>query len=196
LLGHNENIFVATMACVALALLVGVANGVLVAVVGITPLSATLGVNSMLFGAALVYTNGAPHGEAAEAFHFIGSGSIFSLPVSTLIWFIVALLLVVLSRRTVIGRWLYAVGSNSRAARLKGVPVERTLVAAYSLSSLMACFGGLLLTSFSFARYPQPIHDDDRCRNARRARGPDWWSRQHDRNRRRCHLHHRTRKFY
>jgi ribose/xylose/arabinose/galactoside ABC-type transport system permease subunit len=148
MLGHNENILVATLVCVAFALLVGVANGVLVAVVGITPLIATLGVNSILFGAALVYTNGAPHGEAAEAFHFIGSGSIFSLPVSTLIWLFVALLLVVLSRRTVIGRWIYAVGSNSRAARLMGVPVERTLVAAYSLSSLMACLGGLLLTAY------------------------------------------------
>ena len=78
----------------------------------------------------------------------MGSGSIFSLPASTLIWLFVALILVVFESPNRDRALAFAVGSNSRAAHLMGVPVERTLVAAYSLSSLMACLGGLLLTAY------------------------------------------------
>ena len=46
----------------------------------VTPLIATLAMNSILFGAALVYTGGAPHGDAAPGFQWIGAGNLFGLP--------------------------------------------------------------------------------------------------------------------
>jgi ribose transport system permease protein len=148
MLGQPENIALAVTVCLAVAILVGTANGVLVAVVGITPLIATLGTNAILFGAALVYTGGAPRGEAAEAFQRLGTGSVLGVPAPTLIWLALALAMLLLLRGTVFGRWLYATGANPRAAALMGVPVERVLVAAYALSALLACLGGLLLTAY------------------------------------------------
>jgi ribose transport system permease protein len=70
------------------------------------------------------------------------------VPAPTLIWVFLAVVMLILLRGTVFGRWLYATGANPRAARLMGVPVERVLVAAYALSAMLACLGGLLLTAY------------------------------------------------
>ena len=148
MLGQAENIAAAVTICLALAVLVGLMNGLLVVLIGITPLVATLGMNAILFGAALVYTGGAPRGEAADAFEVIGTGRVFGIPAPTLIWLALAAALFVLTRRTVFGRWLYATGANPVAARLMGVPVERVTVAAFVLSAVMAAMGGLLLTAY------------------------------------------------
>jgi ribose transport system permease protein len=148
MLGQPENIGLAVAVCLAMAVAIGALNGILVAVFGITPLIATLGMNAILFGAALVYTGGAPRGAAAEAFTVVGTGSLLGIPAPTLIWMLLAALVLLITRGTVFGRWLYATGANPRAAALMGVPVQRVVVAAYALSALLACLGGLLLTAY------------------------------------------------
>lgn len=148
MLGQSENIAIALIACLALALVIGLLNGLLVIIVGITPLVATLGMNSILFGAALVYTGGAPRGDVAPAFEVLGTGDVFGLPAPALIWLVVAVALFALTRMSVFGRWLYATGANPNAAALMGVPVERVTVGAYVFSSVLAAFGGMLLTAY------------------------------------------------
>lgn len=148
MMGQADRMISAVLICLLVAVAIGIVNGLLIAVVRITPLIATLGTNSILYGAALVYTGGAPRGQTAPAFQVFGAGSISGVPISALIWIALALLLAWVTRRTYLGRWLYAVGANPRAAWLMGVPVKRVLVLAYALSALMACIGGLLITSY------------------------------------------------
>lgn len=148
MVGQPENIPLAIAACIAVAVLSGLVTGLIVAVVDITPLVTTLSMNSILFGASLVYTGGAPFGEAAASFEVVGTGRLLGIPAPTLIWVILAAVLFYLTRRTIFGRWLYATGANVDAARMMGVPVERVTVMAYVLSSLMAMIGGLLLTAY------------------------------------------------
>jgi ribose/xylose/arabinose/galactoside ABC-type transport system permease subunit len=50
-------------------------------------------------------------------------------------------------RRTVLGRYVYAAGSNPESARLAGVPVTRVLVSVYAIAGLLAAVGGVLFTS-------------------------------------------------
>jgi ribose transport system permease protein len=146
--GSDSNIAVAVLVCAGLSLVIGVLNAALVMRLGVTPLIATLGMNSVLFGAALVFTGGAPHGAIAPGFQFIGTGSVAGLPAPTLLWIAVTAGMAWLSRRTVVGRELFAAGANPRAALLMGVPVARTIGLAYVGSSLLACAGGLLLTGY------------------------------------------------
>jgi len=148
MLSQPENIPAAILVVLALALLVGLANGFLVTAVGVTPLIATLGMNSVLFGAALVYTGGAPSGGTPVEFQIVGTGSLFGIPNPALIWLGLSLGLLVLTRRTSYGRRLYATGANPRAAQMMGVNVGRTIVSAYVLSALMAALGALLLTAY------------------------------------------------
>lgn len=148
MVGQPDNIPLAVLACFAVAVLSGLVSGLIIAVLDITPLVTTLSMNSILFGAALVYTGGAPFGEAAQAFEVVGTGRLLGVPAPTLIWGALAGLLFYLTRRTIFGRWLYATGANRDAARMMAVPVERVTVSAYVLSSLMAMVGGLLLTAY------------------------------------------------
>jgi ribose transport system permease protein len=146
--GDNRTMLPGIAVCLVLAAGVGLINGLMVTAIRVTPLVATLGMNSILFGLALVYTRGAPHGAISSNFAVFGQGHLLGLPVSTLCWLMIALIMAWISRRTIFGRQLYAVGANPVAARLMGIPVSRIVIAAYVLSSVMAVLGGLLLTSY------------------------------------------------
>jgi ribose transport system permease protein len=146
--GRDGNMFMAVATCILLAATVGLINGLMITIIRVAPLIATLGMNSILFGAALVYTHGAPHGSISPGFAMFGQGHLMVFPVSTICWLTVALTIAWVTRQTVFGWQLYAVGANSTAARMMGIPVRRIVIVAYILSSVMAVLGGLLLTSY------------------------------------------------
>jgi ribose transport system permease protein len=148
MVGRSDTLIPALAISLLLAAAVGFINGSLITLARVTPLVATLGTNSILFGAALVYTGGAPHGSISPEFAVCGQGHLFGLPVSTICWIAIGLAMAWITRQTTFGRRLYAVGANPAAARLMGVPINRILIATYVLSSVMACLGGLLLTSY------------------------------------------------
>ena len=146
--GRDANTLIAVGTCVVLAAIVGLINGLLITVVRVAPLIATLGMNSILFGAALVYTNGAPHGGISPGFAVFGQGHLMALPISTVCWLVIALTIAWVTRRTVFGRQRYAVGASATAAQIMGIPARRIVIIAYILSSIMAVLGGLLITSY------------------------------------------------
>ncbi|MBV9731273.1 MAG: ABC transporter permease [Verrucomicrobia bacterium] len=146
--GKDANTLFAVAMCFLLAALVGLINGLAITFIRVAPLIATLGMNSILFGAALVYTNGAPHGGISPGFAVFGQGHIMAFPVSTICWLVIALIIAWVTRRTVFGRQLYAVGASATAARMMGIPATRIVIIAYILSSVMAVLGGLLITSY------------------------------------------------
>jgi ribose transport system permease protein len=146
--GRDSALLLGLLLCLLLSCLVGLINGLLITWLRVTPLVATLGVNSILFGSALVYTGGAPHGGISPGFAFFGQGHLTGFPVSTICWLLVAFFTAWIMRATVLGRQLYAVGANSAAARLVGMRVYQVTIAAYVLSSVLAGLGGLLLTSY------------------------------------------------
>jgi ribose transport system permease protein len=148
MVGRADTLVPGLAICLLLAGAVGFINGLLITLGHVTPLVATLGMNSILFGAALVYTGGAPHGSISPEFAVCGQGHVFGLPVSTVFWLAIGLVMVWITRQTTFGRRLYAVGANPVAARLMGVPVNRILILTYVLSSALASLGGLLLTSY------------------------------------------------
>jgi ribose transport system permease protein len=133
---------------------VGFVNGLGIAYLRIPPLVMTLGMNVFLQGAVLVYTNGTPQGAAPPLVQFLAVGRLFGvLPVAVIVWAVVSVLVIVLLRRTVLGRQIYAVGNNPVAAYLSGVHPRRVLVAVYMISGLCAAFAGILLTGFSSQSY-------------------------------------------
>jgi ribose transport system permease protein len=146
--GQAGNTLIAIIVCLLIAAAVGLVNGLMITAIRVTPLVATLGMNSILFGAALVYTGGAPHGGISPEFAVFGQGHLVILPVSAICWLTIAFTMAWLMRRTIFGRQLYAVGANPTAARAIGIPVARTVIVGYILSSILAMLGGLLLTSY------------------------------------------------
>jgi ribose transport system permease protein len=101
----------------------------------------------MARGLTLLYTDGRTIQPLPDSFTRIAGGEL--LGVANLIWLTAVIALVVgfMLRRTVWGRYIYAVGSNQESARLTGVPVKRVLVSVYALSGTLAALGGVLLAS-------------------------------------------------
>ncbi|MDQ2652672.1 MAG: ABC transporter permease [Chloroflexota bacterium] len=133
---------------------VGLVNGLGVAYLRIPSLVMTLGMNAVLAGYTLVFTNGTPQGEAPQFARDLAVGRIGgALPWALVFWALFSIGLVFLLRRTIYGKRLYAIGNNVKASYLSGVPVRRVLVATYVLCGLSAGLGGVMLTGYSQQSY-------------------------------------------
>ena len=123
--------------------IIGVVNGWLVSFRGLEPFIVTLGMLALARGLVYAYGQGIPiTPEAADTFAQIGQTTVVGIPVLTLIWIVVVLLIAFLLRRTVWGRRVYAIGSNKEAARSSGIPVRATLWSVYILGGLLVGLGG------------------------------------------------------
>jgi len=126
---------------------VGLVNGVLVARYKINSLIVTLAMMEVVRGLAYIVSNGDAVMISEESFFDLGGGSFLgiSYPIwSNIVGFIVFGFLL---RKTVFGKNVLAVGGNSEAAALAGLPVTRIKVAVFVLQGLVTGFAGVMLAS-------------------------------------------------
>jgi ribose transport system permease protein len=138
----------AIAAALAACLLVGVINGLLVVRLGINSLITTLAVGSILYGVVIWYTGGEVISENVPlSFEGIANNEFLSLPLA--IWYGIALLLAleILFSLKPLGRRMYAVGGNRRAAELVGIRVRAITVGAFAASAFIAGMGGVIIAS-------------------------------------------------
>ncbi len=142
----------------AIAALVGVLNGFIVGYLGISAFIATLAMGQILNGVVLGYSNsetvldGIPQGFLA-----LGQDKVGPLPVPVLILAGVAALLWIFLERTEYGRHMYAIGSNSEAARLSGIRVRRYALIALGISAVAAAIGGMVVAANLGVGRPQGV---------------------------------------
>jgi ribose transport system permease protein len=125
----------------------GAINGVIVAYCGLQPFIVTLGTLSIYRAAALIFTDGNPVLGIPDAFRNALSATFFGLPMSVLVVAIIAILAWVMLRKMPLGEYIFAVGGNEEAARVAGVPVERTKIFAYSISGGLASLGAMIVVA-------------------------------------------------
>jgi ribose transport system permease protein len=132
-----------------IACLIGLANGIGIVYLGISPIVMTLAMNGILQGAALLYSQGTPAGFSSPMLRWFMTGRIgFVTPVVLFLVVFVAVAVLLLSR-TSFGRRVYGIGNGVRAAKLSGIAVDRTLILVYVLSAFCAGLVGVMLTGFS-----------------------------------------------
>ena len=140
-----------TLGCLAgivAGTLVGVTNGVGVAVFNVSPFMMTLGIASVGFGIALYMTGGVPvYGMPPEFGRVFGFGRVAGVPVPVIVAILIAALTWVLVNHTALGRYFYAVGGNVKAAHLSGISTRWTLFITYTLCGLLSAVCGMLLTA-------------------------------------------------
>lgn len=135
------------LAGLAVGALLGALNGVLISVVGITPILATLGTMQLYNGLALVWTDGVTISGAPAALRQVGGTAVLGVPVLLLVLLVVAALLALLVTRTPVGRKVQLQGANPVAARFAGIDARSTLMATYVTSGLLSAVAGLLFLS-------------------------------------------------
>jgi len=135
-------------------LLVGILNGLGVAYLRVPSMIFTLGVNALLRGLMVMYTGGfAPQTHSTELMSFLATGHVLGLPMALMVWALLSVAMVFLLRRTVFGRYVYAIGNREAAAYLSGVPTRAVLVAAFALCGLCSGLAGVLLAGYSTKAY-------------------------------------------
>jgi simple sugar transport system permease protein len=134
-------------ACVALALLAGLAHcsligfitGLLIAHTGVHPILVTLGIMSVVDGISISLTRGTVISGFPDAFLLLGNATLAGIPVSFLVLASVALAVALVLTRSAFGISVYMIGSNLEATRYSGIDTRRVLVGVYALSGVL-CF--------------------------------------------------------
>jgi ribose transport system permease protein len=140
--------FLCCLGGIAVCGLVGFFSGVMITAFAIPPFIETLAMMLVASGVAFLLSDGQSVYQVPDSFVWLGRGTdFFSIPNAVLLMVLLYALAHVLMTRTVVGRYIYAVGGNAEAARLSGVPVQRMLLLVYSVSGALAGLGGIVLAS-------------------------------------------------
>lgn len=138
----------AMLIVLACAALVGLFNGLLVEVAQIDSFIATLGTGTILYALALWFTEGRQiTGMLPQGFIALNTTAIFGIPIPAIYVIIIAIGLWIISERLPIGRHVYAIGANEKAAALNGIPVRAYVIGVFVVSGLVAGFAGCVLAA-------------------------------------------------
>ena len=124
--------------------LMGFINGFLTVKTGINPFVITLAMASAYTGANMAITSANPYYNIDPTLVAWGQARTEILPHPALVTIVVALVLGALFYRMVLGREILAVGGNTRAAEITGIPVGRVIIWAHVISGFLAALAGLL----------------------------------------------------
>jgi ribose transport system permease protein len=128
---------------------VGLMTGLGVVFLRVPPFIMSMAVAIIVASAALGITEGTPRGAAPEFLQALMKGDLFGLKWSII--FLIAFVIFgwLVQSRTVLGRYMYAVGTNVEAARIAGVPVNLARILPYVISAICSGFVGMMLVGYS-----------------------------------------------
>jgi ribose transport system permease protein len=147
--GDDAHLWAGLAAALAVGIGAGFLNGVGVAKLKISPIVMTLGMNNVMQGLTLIYSQGTPSGSAPDSVKWIATGWVGGAPVVVLVWIGLGVIVSIGLHATRGGRYLYGVGESSVVSRLSGVDNDWVIIAAYTISGLSAAVTGVLFTGFS-----------------------------------------------
>ncbi|MER8544594.1 ABC transporter permease [Mesorhizobium sp. M0684] len=155
------NVFEIALITLAVGILIGAVNGLLITRLNVAPFIATLGVLYVARGLALLSSDGRTFPNlvgkpelGTTGFGFLGAGRLLGLPVALWILLVVAVGAAYLAKYTPLGRHIFAVGGNERAARISGVRVNMVKMFVYMFSGFCAAIVGLIISSELMASHP------------------------------------------
>ena len=140
---------IACLAGLSIGLVVGAINGILVTFVGLAPFVVTLITYAVGASLAFVITDGHSIALLDPTFYLLNSGRLIPGMSNYVLFCLVGTILIEFGlRKMVLGRWVYAVGSNDKASRLLGIPVNGVRLGVYMIAGLLAAFSSMLSLSY------------------------------------------------
>ncbi len=152
--GSDANLGKAIVVMIAVSAIIGLVNAAGVYFLKIPAMIMTLATGNAIYGIAYIYCGGAPKGKASDTLSFIANGKIGGLiNGATLIWIILAAIMIIVLKFTNFGRAVYAIGVNRECARYSGINVPGVLAGVYILASIFAGIAGILLLGYTGTSY-------------------------------------------
>jgi ribose/xylose/arabinose/galactoside ABC-type transport system permease subunit len=144
----NDAIPLIFIAAILFSAVVGFVNGWLVAKRNVSPFLATLAMMIILQGIRFAYTGGAPISTLPPGMSFLASGRVAGIPVNLMTLAALAAVLSLVLHRSRLGREIFMVGTNPKAAFLNGIAPDRITIVCYVICSVCAGIGGLFLLGY------------------------------------------------
>jgi simple sugar transport system permease protein len=144
---HGVPIILACVLVILLGTLIGLGAGALRALFDIPSFIVTLALWLGLRGLAEVMSSAVPVVIPDISFQNLGGGNVGGVPNPAIFMVILLAIFIFISRRTVFGRSVYAVGGNAEAAKLSGIPVPLIRMGVFAITGCLASFAGVLFAS-------------------------------------------------
>jgi ribose transport system permease protein len=138
----------------AVGISIGVLNGLTVTLLKMPSFIATMATQLIFAGLALWYTQSATIGGLPRPFLLIGRGTLFGVQMPIFIMIVVVAVTAFVLHRTVLGRYIFSVGTNHRTSLISGIPVKKTIFSLFLFSGGLAAVSAVIMTSRSGAGMP------------------------------------------
>jgi ribose transport system permease protein len=138
---------VAMVTGIAVGTLCGLANGLMITNLKISPFIVTLGTMGIFRGLALIISNGLPVHDIPPSFSYLGEGTLLGVPFVLWILLLCAVAMHLILEHTRLGRYAFSIGSNEAAAFYAGVPVSFHITAVYGIAGLLTGLSGMIEAS-------------------------------------------------
>jgi ribose/xylose/arabinose/galactoside ABC-type transport system permease subunit len=146
LVSQSQPVALAIFIGFSVAVFCGFLNGIIIAKSGGFPFIITLGTMTIFNGIALVITKGESHSLMGQ-FQFLGQGRLGFLPVSALIWAVLAAISYYFLKYSKFGRKLYTIGGNEKAAFFSGIEVVKNKIMVYTVNGAVVGVAAMVLVS-------------------------------------------------
>ncbi len=123
----------------------GLINGIVISYLNVPAFIGTLGMQLMVYGICLVYTDATPIGGYRNDYTYVATGSFLGIPFLFWIALVVGLIMWFLYNMTPHGKYMYAIGGNEQAAEVSGVNVKKTKIIIYVMAGVLYALAGFLL---------------------------------------------------
>ncbi len=138
----------ALLITLVLGIILGIINGVLIAKFKLQPFIATLGTVTLFRGITRVFMDGRPFtGFDSDFIDYIGKGYFLKIAIPIIILVLAIFISWFITKKTVFGKKIYAVGGNERTALFSAINVDSVKIRVYALSALLTTIAGVILTS-------------------------------------------------
>lgn len=145
----NYGIVPGFLAALATGLLCGAINGFLVAKIKMAPFIVTLAMTSIASSLTFIIAGGNSQTVNRPEYTYLNKGTMIpGIPNYILFMVILVVIMQFVLKKSVFGRWVYAVGSNEEAARLVGVPTKLVKMIAYTITGLLSAFAAMMNASY------------------------------------------------
>jgi ribose transport system permease protein len=135
------------LSAILVGLALGLFNGWIITKFALPSFVVTLAMLTMARGATMLYSEGIPISDLGKKFEYIGSGWFLGVPIPVWVSVFVVIIMIILTKKTVFGRYIYAIGGNEKAAFSSGININKVKIAVFGIAGMLAAVGGVLVTS-------------------------------------------------
>jgi ribose transport system permease protein len=141
----GNDIYLSCIVAILIGTTLGIINGINVVLLKLTPLVATLGMMGIAKGMQLSYSLGSTIYPMPDKFRYLAMNTWLRIPGIIYLIVVIFIIFILIMRYTILGRSIYAIGGNSLASKISGVPVKLVTFGVYAISGIMSSIGGLIL---------------------------------------------------